>query len=347
MTKIESQAINIARFIFMIGVLFIHFTISVSPADGINLSIDEVPIYLAISGPNFLSACCLPGLFLLSGYLFFNSLGGVLNYDKKINSRIRSLVVPYLFWNVFWLAYNILKTRYMSAGSNEFLQIDSIGDFFACFWERGYGAHATFPIAGYMWFIRDLFIFAVLSPAYYYCYKNRWLSYVMMGALAICQLVEGWHIPGFNFWIYLGGFLAYKDLSMEDMCKKISWLALLPVFIITNVLYYILDNNLFVAFILAFVSIILVLKVAMCLYKNNALLALAPSSTWIYVTHIFVLNVSRHYLAKVLTIDSDLMMCVYYVLNASLCVAICLSTYYLLKKFKCTKILAITTGGRG
>lgn len=79
MTQQESKAINIARFIFVVGVLFIHFPISYVAADGINLTVSDTPIYNLLSSRFFLSETCLSGLFLLSGYLFFKNIrGGIL-----------------------------------------------------------------------------------------------------------------------------------------------------------------------------------------------------------------------------------------------------------------------------
>lgn len=75
MTKKESKAINIARFIFVIGVLFLHFPISFSSTDGINI-LTNTPIYNFLSSPFFLTDSCLSGLFFLSGYLFFKSISG-------------------------------------------------------------------------------------------------------------------------------------------------------------------------------------------------------------------------------------------------------------------------------
>ena len=76
MTQQESKAINIARFIFVIGVLFIHFPISSSSADGISLTAADTPMYNRLSSPFFLSSTCFDALFLISGYLFFKTLGG-------------------------------------------------------------------------------------------------------------------------------------------------------------------------------------------------------------------------------------------------------------------------------
>ena len=80
MTQQESKAINIARFIFVVGVLFIHFPISYISADGISLVASDTPYYNQISTRFFLTDTCLSGLFLLSGYLFFKNIrgGGIL-----------------------------------------------------------------------------------------------------------------------------------------------------------------------------------------------------------------------------------------------------------------------------
>lgn len=67
MQKIESNAINIARFILIIGVVFIHL-----PLRFTNVSSHiETPVYNIISSRFFLMDVSLPGLFLISGYLFF------------------------------------------------------------------------------------------------------------------------------------------------------------------------------------------------------------------------------------------------------------------------------------
>lgn len=76
MTQQESKAINIARFIFVVGVLFIHFPISYISADDISLVASDTPYYNQISSRFFLTDTCLSGLFLLSGYLFFKNIRG-------------------------------------------------------------------------------------------------------------------------------------------------------------------------------------------------------------------------------------------------------------------------------
>lgn len=350
MTQHESNAINIARFILVVGILFVHFPISFVAADGINLTESDTPMYNLISSRFFLSDTCLSGLFLLSGYLFFKNIPGEYSeklYFKKINARLWSICVPYLFWNVFWLVYNLLKTyKLQGAADSDLLEITNISDFFACFWKRGWGVYPDFPIAGYTWYLRDLFIFSLLSPIYNYCYKNRRLGFLLLVILIICESVKGWHMPGMNTWIYIGGFVAYKRITFEQICNRLSWLVSMVAFIIVNYIYYFVIHARVVYILLVIVSFVIIFKISFLAWNSKTLLSLSASSTFLYLTHIFILNVSRHSLAKLLVIDSDMDMCIYYLLNSTLCVIICLGSYFLLKRLKANMLLKVLTGGR-
>lgn len=349
MTSKESQAINIARFIFVIGVLFIHFRISYSSADGISLIADDIPMYNMLSSPFFLSSTCLDALFFISGYLFFKNMGGYSceSYGKKLDSRIKSLVVPYMFWNVFWFGYNLLKAwKLQGVADAELLQINNAGDLFACFWEKGYGSNPTFPIAGYTWFLRDLFVFALLSPIYHYCYSKQKLAVGMLLVLTLTESIQGWRIPGLNTWIYLGGYIATKGWSIETMCDKMKWKYVMPCFLVSNYLYFYMLNIEAFHVLLVISSFLVVMKLSLMLYDVHWLKVVAASSMYLYVTHILVLNISRHSLAKLLTIDSDSMMCVYYVINSLICVIVCITTFFLLKSINANRLLSVMTGGR-
>ena len=349
MTQQESKAINVSRFLFVIGVLFIHFPIPKSSVDGINWNL-YTPIYDAISSRFFLSDTCLESLFILSGYLFFKNLGGYSEeqYFNKIERRLRSLVLPYIFWNCFWLVYNLLKTYKLGdvVSDAELLHINSFRDFFACFWERGYGSLPTVPIAGYMWFIRDLFTFALLSPIYNYCYHKRTFSLVFLIVLLLCSIVPGWSLPGFNTYLYLGGLIAYRGYSLEELCNKINIKLVVVLFLIVNYIYYGGTSNSVLHLFLVVFSFVFIFYIALYLCNKKYLCTISCSSTYFYVTHILFLNIYRHILIKNFTINGDVDMCVFYFLISTLCVITCLCTYLLLKKMRLNLLLTILTGGR-
>lgn len=243
--------------------------------------------------------------------------------------------------------YNLLKAyKLQDVADSELLEVSSVNDFFACFWQKGYGAHPDSPIAGYTWYLRDLFVFALFSPIYNYCYKNRWLSLPLLIVLVICESVPDWHIPGLNTWIYLGGLVAYKGLSFEEICHKSSWFWSIGVFCVVNYVYYYTLHYNAVHTLLVLVTFVVIFKLSLLLWDSKVLLSISASSTYLYLTHIFVLNVSRHSLAKILVIDSDVDMCMYYLLNATICVIVCLGSYYALKQMKANVLLKVLTGGR-
>lgn len=166
-------------------------------------------------------------------------------YFKKINGRLWSICVPYLFWNVFWLVYNLLKTNKLrGAADSELLVITNISD------------------------------------------------------------------------------------------------------IIVNYIYYFVIHARVVYILLVIVSFVIIFKISFWAWNSKTLLSLSASSTFLYLTHIFILNVSRHSLAKILVIDSDMDMCIYYLLNSALCVIICLGSFFLLKRLKANLLLKVLTGGR-
>ena len=79
MTKQESTAINIARFILVVGIVIYHLpTFNFSVADGVS-NLDNAPVYHILSSRFFLTDIPLQCLFFLSGYLFFTTIprGGV------------------------------------------------------------------------------------------------------------------------------------------------------------------------------------------------------------------------------------------------------------------------------
>ena len=149
-----------------------------------------------------------------------------------------------------------------------------------------------------------------------------------------------------NAWIYIGGYIAYKGFSFEQICQKVSWLCGVIIFCAVNFGYYYMFHYEAVHTLLALISFILVFKSSLLVWDSKVLLSVSASSTFLYMTHIFVLNVSRHCLAKVLVIDSDWDMCIYYVLNATICVIVCLGTYFALKSMKANMLLKVLTGGR-
>ena len=133
----------------------------------------------------------VPLFFLISGFLFYQtfdlSMEGVIDKYKK---RIKSLVIPYLFWSVSGVLLFV------------FLQALPFSNFF---FTRGLIMDYPFsklmltvfidPIPYQLWFIRDLVILVLFSPLIAYLTKST-------RGLWILALVALWYLTPNSF----GGF---------------------------------------------------------------------------------------------------------------------------------------------
>lgn len=254
--------------------------------------------------------------------------------------------MPYMFWNIFWLAYNVIKELKMQTGDIGVLDTRSIFDFLALFWKKGFGDNPDFPIAGYAWFIRDLFCFAILTPIYNYIYQNKRLSVLILLGLIMLSLFKDWHQPGINTYLFIGGWFAYNGHNLESLIKRFNWWIVGSLFIAINCIYYGYLHYDCVRFILIIICGFSVIKLSYTLSNTSWLAKLSTTSMYLYVIHIFLINVSRHTIIRFMPINNDLDMCAYFLTYSTVTIILCFASYYFLKKIKANGLLTIMTGGR-
>lgn len=348
MDKIESNAINIARFILIIGVVFIHLPLRYSNS----MIIGETPIYDIVSSRFFLMDISLPALFLISGYLFFYKLNKnrsfeMPDYLKKLRSRVKSILIPYFFWNVFWLIYNFVKNVYLSKkGIEGDIVIDSFESLISSFWAVGQGELPNAPIAPYTWFLRDVFVFAILSPFYYYLYNNKKISYIGLVISIVLLGFPNFEIPLLNPAIYIGGFLAYNQFNLKKICERCNFIFVIVGLAVCSLLYYNTSTVALFRIGLLLFSFLFVFKVSLLLYNIVWINNLSKASTYLYLTHIFVLNMGMHTLLSVFLPLNDTSLVACFFLNLIICLLVCISSFYILKTLKANTILRVMTGGR-
>lgn len=163
----QSLRLKLMRFPLMVGIIMVHASgTTMRYADEeIGLTQTSFVIDFVI---NFISngiARAVPMFFLIAGYLFFNGLGwSKEKYVIKLKSRVKSLLVPFIFWNVFTLiVIAIVQTlpatqiflsdrKPLIAGFDGFDYLNAV-----------FGVN-QYPIAYQFWFIRDLMILILLAP---------------------------------------------------------------------------------------------------------------------------------------------------------------------------------------
>ncbi len=127
----------------------------------------------------------VPLFFLMSGYLFFKDFAPSLqNYIKKLRSRFRTLLIPFLFWNITMLAFLGL-TQSMPLTAQYFSGTKAtVADFSFIEGINAVMGIGQMPISYQMWFIRDLMVLVLLTPVIYFIDKYAGLPTLLALALA-------------------------------------------------------------------------------------------------------------------------------------------------------------------
>ena len=109
MTDLQSRTIDTLRFPLMLGVVFIHsaFMSYFYPDGRTVFDLENMPVYslAAYIFSDNLGQIAVPLFFFMSGYLFFYGNGGGFGwrgYLVKLKKRCRTLLVPYVVWNVVY-----------------------------------------------------------------------------------------------------------------------------------------------------------------------------------------------------------------------------------------------------
>lgn len=118
----------------------------------------------------------VPAFFFISGLLYFATFDGSRReYLRKTGARMRSLLPPYLFWNL--VAYLVFAYA---------VHMLAKPDFVRSFWavrvaRRGV---ATAPADGPLYFVKWLLCLSIAAPALWFGLRRRVLSWLAPAALA-------------------------------------------------------------------------------------------------------------------------------------------------------------------
>lgn len=163
MTKEESDRIRIVKCIAIVLVVFLHaYTAEVDFADGSQTAaLPDWLMLLETGVSQILARCGVPIFFLLSAVLLFRAEH---TYKKVITKKVRTLLVPYLFWNTFWIAVFLMlqslpfTAAYFSGNHTPILQC-SVRE-----WLGLYGIGQEYPQCYPLWFMRDLMAVVLIFP---------------------------------------------------------------------------------------------------------------------------------------------------------------------------------------
>ena len=195
------RVVDLLRFPLIAGVVFIH-----APVAGLALK----------TSFEILTGLCVPLYFIISGYFFFYGKNFDMQvYRRNIVKRVRTLLIPYLLWNLIALLVWQLRCR-MNIGH---MMLDAkfvLGSFWATPFENGSDAPIDYPL----WFVRDLMVICLLSPVVYYALRR-------VGILWLVATGISWFfdfnipVPGFSsiavFFFSVGAYFSIRRVDPLGM----------------------------------------------------------------------------------------------------------------------------------
>lgn len=261
---------------------------------GINVLLTLLIVWLHVSPyydvPKALSniaVIAVPCFFALSSFWYFLSFDFEdpwNSYKTKFYSRIKSLLIPFLIFNLLGLLFNLFAYKVHPVGEHPLSNISSISDAFYFVYES--------KSNGPLWYLRSLFMFIIFAPLLGFIIKATKWSLLLLGPLYIvCRNVGYFYFPYWMVDIFLGAYFAiyFDDIKAILDCLKNPVIKLVGV--ISRVLAVVLiedDYTLRALVPICMVMIVCVVKT----FPMKFLAVIAPYSMLIYCLHLPVSRIT-------------------------------------------------------
>lgn len=345
------ETIGVLRFPLIVLVVFAHMLPFEQQPVHLSWNSDEIYILVSEIISHYLGHLGVHCFFVFSGYFFFLKITswGLNGYNIRIKKRIKTLVIPYIIWNLIMilaiLAKNLVFER-IGLGTDDGYESLQRFSVYELFW----GVPINFPL----WFLRDLIVMTLLSPLFYYFFLYAKLSGLIL--LFICYLlsIES-GIPGlstkaiafFGLGSYLGLFkynLLRVALPYGKMAGLVAVIALLFAIYTGNM------ANEFYRRVFVLFAVVAVFYAGYRITEHDRikhhLLGLARPVFFIYAIHaVYILNWLKGALSKSSLAHSGWGMLVGYFMVPPICIGIILMLYAAMKRFL-PKTLYLITGNR-
>ena len=212
-----SEAITWLRFPLIFLIILLH-CYSVQRLEG------EHEIYFKVLYPFslWLGETGVPGFFFISGYLFFLSKK---SYAQKLQTRVRTLLVPYLLWNTLLLSAYLIA---LAAGFPQDINGKSLTDYtfidyLRLFWDRGSFDNGNFvPLLCPLWYIRNLLLMSILSPLLFYVIRYAREVFLLIAAVWWLLTYDNAFIPQTVLFFSLGAYFSIHQVNPLAISLKLK-----------------------------------------------------------------------------------------------------------------------------
>lgn len=240
---------------------------------------------------HFLCPLAVPLFFFFSGFLFFREQAfSRSDYFRKLKSRVRTLLLPYLVFALIGAGYIwVVKTFNLSrANENPYNEIHNLWDFgrFILLDSGGVGP---------LWFLRHLFILSLLSPLVFEGIKRLGVWFVLVAGGYLVWEGATIYSTSLFFWI-LGAFFV---LSQKDIIKYLPTSYLMVAYLVcSSIEFFWRDNHSWWHALNLVIGVFFVISFAryICSWEKlrfvRCISNLPDASYFIYLSHFFLVGVA-------------------------------------------------------
>lgn len=349
----QSELIKTMRFPLIVLVLYEHSVRSYSAPMALSLDSANVFHFLTEMFSHFFCAIAVAWFFFFSGFLFFHNLQenqfGHSWAINKLNRRVHSVLIPYLFWNLLNVVMVLLVTWLFNTvgitiNSDQMVAVEKG----PIFW------FITGPINFPLWYLRELIIMSLLAPALYYPIK-RW-PWVSLAVFLILYLVsfktDFFLFPAFSLF-GMGAWMSIRKDNIVAFCRLLKYpAAAIAFFLLPLATFFhgsVYDYDKFFRLLFIPSGMITFMNICDHLYENkgyrNLMLKLTETVFFIYAAHeIYILGWTKGLFLRVFG-ETLAAKWISYLFVPVLTGAICLALFYLLKRIM-PKTLSFACGWR-
>lgn len=190
-----------------------------------------------------ISEAAVPSFFVISGFLMAGHFGEAGWWRREVSKRVKSLAVPFVVWNLFYLVFSATLTSVVSALGGSFggvrwseigiMKVLSALGLIPPFW-----CQLTF-----MWYVRCLVVFACCAPLFLFA-KSRWKGIAVLLVLFAVYAAFPFLLPEAVDWkvhflkyawmkgvcfFSLGAYLRWNGDALGHFVGRIPrWILVLP-----------------------------------------------------------------------------------------------------------------------
>lgn len=211
---------TIVSYILSIFVLMIHISSIANYDNTAGDLLSSTNLMFDLFVKNLFTNVAVPLFLILSGFAFFRNYNTG-DYLKKLKSRTKTIIIPYLLWNTISMILTIIITNSFASkflAEREKFDFSFINIFLGIF---------HFEYNGPFWFIFALIVYIIASPLIHISLKNKYVGIAIISSIIvlmpfIIKLPDNFLYRSYSIVFYLIGAyygLHYKDLFIAKTTK--------------------------------------------------------------------------------------------------------------------------------